>query len=86
MMASFLPVIVSKKNKQTKKNMSFIAVYHKFTYNLKKTHKKTLRHTDTIKASGNGAECSHVGLPVHGYKARLGHGFILFLTWPRHAG
>ena len=29
--ASFLPVIVSKKNKQTKKNMSFIAVYHKFT-------------------------------------------------------
>ena len=31
MMASFLPVIVSKKNKQTKKNMSFIAVYHKFT-------------------------------------------------------
>ena len=24
-------VIVSKKNKQTKKNMSFIAVYHKFT-------------------------------------------------------
>ena len=31
MMASFLPVIVSKKNKQTEKNMSFIAVYHKFT-------------------------------------------------------
>ena len=30
-MASFLPVIVSKKNKQTEKNMSFIAVYHKFT-------------------------------------------------------
>ena len=27
MMASFLPVIVSKKNKQTEKNMSFIAVY-----------------------------------------------------------
>ena len=26
-MASFLPVIVSKKNKQTKKNMSFIAVW-----------------------------------------------------------
>ena len=26
MMASFLPVIVSKKNKQTKKNMSFTAV------------------------------------------------------------
>ena len=26
MMASFLPVLVSKKNKQTKKNMSFIAV------------------------------------------------------------
>ena len=31
MMASFLPGIVSKKNKQTEKNMSFIAVYHKFT-------------------------------------------------------
>ena len=31
MMASFLPVIVSKKNKQTKKNMSFIAVYHIFS-------------------------------------------------------
>ena len=31
MMASFLPVIVSKKNKQPEKNMSFIAVYHKFT-------------------------------------------------------
>ena len=30
MMASFLPVIVGKKNKQTKKNISFIAVYHKF--------------------------------------------------------
>ena len=28
MMASFLPVKVSKKSKQTKKNMSFIAVYH----------------------------------------------------------
>ena len=31
MMASFLPVIVSKKNKQTKKNMPFITVSHKFT-------------------------------------------------------
>ena len=31
MMASFLPVIVSKKNRQTEKNMSFIAVSHKFT-------------------------------------------------------
>ena len=31
MMASFLPVIVSKKNKQTEKNMYFIAVYHKLT-------------------------------------------------------
>ena len=34
MMASFLPVIlVREKNKQTNKNMSFIAVYHyhKFT-------------------------------------------------------
>ena len=30
-MASFLPVIMSKKNKQTKKKISFIAVYHKFT-------------------------------------------------------
>ena len=30
MMASFLPVIIVSK-KQTKKNMSFIAVYHKFT-------------------------------------------------------
>ena len=31
-MTSFLPVIVSKNNKQTEKNMSFIAlaVYHKF--------------------------------------------------------
>ena len=27
MMASFLPVIEGKKNKQTEKNMSFIAVY-----------------------------------------------------------
>ena len=34
-MASFLPVIVSKKNKQTEKNISFIAVYHKFTYRSK---------------------------------------------------
>ena len=39
MMALFLPVIVSKKNKQTEKNMSFIAVYHKFTQILKKTRK-----------------------------------------------
>ena len=31
MMASFLPVEVSKKNKQTQKNTSFIAVSHKFT-------------------------------------------------------
>ena len=31
MMASFLPVIVIKKNKQIQKNMSFIAVSHKFT-------------------------------------------------------
>ena len=31
MMALFLQGIVSKKNKQTEKNMSFIAVYHKFT-------------------------------------------------------
>ena len=31
MMASFLPVIVSKKNKQTEKNMSLIAVSHKLT-------------------------------------------------------
>ena len=31
MMASFLPVIVSKKNKQTEKNMPFIAVSRKFT-------------------------------------------------------
>ena len=31
MIASFLSEIVSKKNKQTEKNMSFIAVYHKFT-------------------------------------------------------
>ena len=27
----FISGIVSKKNKQTEKNMSFIAVYHKFT-------------------------------------------------------
>ena len=31
MTASFLQVIVSKKNKQAKKKMSFIEVYHKFT-------------------------------------------------------
>ena len=37
MMASFLPLILSKKNKQTKKNMSFIAVYH---INPEKTPKK----------------------------------------------
>ena len=30
-MASFSPVIVSKKNKQAKKNMSDIAMSHKFT-------------------------------------------------------
>ena len=36
MMASFLPVIVSEKSKQAEKNMSFIAVYHKFTSILKK--------------------------------------------------
>ena len=44
MMASYLglPVIVSKKNKQTEKNMPFIAVFHKFTYILKKTHKKNM--------------------------------------------
>ena len=45
-MASFLPVIVSKKNKQTEKNMSFIAVYHKFTYILKK-HEKP-HHNDCL--------------------------------------
>ena len=42
MMASFLPVIMSKKNKQAEKNMSFIAVYHKFTSILKNTEKKTI--------------------------------------------
>ena len=31
MMASFLPVIVSKRNKQTEKNMLLIPVSHKFT-------------------------------------------------------
>ena len=31
MMASFLPVIVSKKNKQTTKNIPFIAMSHKLT-------------------------------------------------------
>ena len=31
MMASFIPVIVNKKNKQTEKNMYFIAVSHKFS-------------------------------------------------------
>ena len=31
MIASFLPVIVSKTNKQTEKNMPFIAMFHKFT-------------------------------------------------------
>ena len=31
MMASFLPVIVSKNNKQTKTNMPFITVSHKLT-------------------------------------------------------
>ena len=36
MMASFLPVIVNKKNKQTKKNMPFITVSHKFTLILNK--------------------------------------------------
>ena len=35
MMASFLLVIVNKKNKQTEKNLYFIAISHKFT--LKKT-------------------------------------------------
>ena len=39
MMASFLLVTVSKKNKQTEKNVSFIAVYHKFTSILKKLEK-----------------------------------------------
>ena len=31
MMASFLPVIVSKKDKLTQENIYFIAVSHKFT-------------------------------------------------------
>ena len=39
MMALFLLVIVSKKDKQTKINMYFITMYHKFTKILKK-HKK----------------------------------------------
>ena len=41
MMVSFLPVIVSRKNKQTNENMSFIAVYQKFTLILKKHEKIT---------------------------------------------
>ena len=40
MKASFLPVIVSKKHKQTKKNMLIITVSHKFTYILKKNTRK----------------------------------------------
>ena len=36
MMASFLPVTVSKKNKQTEKNKPFIAVSHKLTLIQKK--------------------------------------------------
>ena len=31
MMTTFLRLIVNKKNKKTVKNLSFIAVYHKFT-------------------------------------------------------
>ena len=41
-----------------------------------------IRHAGTVTASGNWAECSH----VNGYKARLVHVFILFRTWPGHAG
>ena len=53
-MALFLPVIVSKKNKQTEKNMSFIAVYHKFIgLQILKKHEKP-HHND----------CLNVGLPT----------------------
>ena len=45
-MPSFLPVIVSKKNKQTEINMSFIAVYHKFHKSWKK-HEKP-HHNDCL--------------------------------------
>ena len=50
MMASFLSVIVSKKNKQTEKNMTFIAVYHLITnshkmINPEKKHEKNIKMT-----------------------------------------
>ena len=43
-----------------------------------------IRHADTAYGHGSciWAEDSH----VLGYKARLVHVFILFLTWPGHAG
>ena len=41
-MVSFIPVIVSKNNKLTEKNMSFIAVYHKFTSILKNMKKNII--------------------------------------------
>ena len=40
-MASFLLAIVSKKKKQTEKNMSVIAMSHKFTLYPEKKHDKT---------------------------------------------
>ena len=51
MMASFLPVIVSKKNKQTEKNKPFIAVSHKLTLikkNMKMTFCDVPTHRDRI--------------------------------------
>ena len=40
-MALFLPVIVSKKNKQTKENMAFIACLSQIHINPEKTQKNT---------------------------------------------
>ena len=52
MMAPLLPVMESKKNKQTEKNMFFIAVFHKFTSILKK-HEKP-HHNDCLNLPGLG--------------------------------
>ena len=50
MMASFLPVIVSKNNKQTNKNMSFISVYcsvSQIHINPEKKHEKNTKMTSS---------------------------------------
>ena len=49
MMDSIIPVIVSKKNKQTKENMSFITLsVSQIHINLEKIQKKNTKHNDVF--------------------------------------